>query len=590
MYTSYIVKKSQLFSKAPTILVFLVAITVYPWILDSINIPKLFILVIGTVLVFVYSASNIDFREKFKEHKILISLIFGAFVSMTCSALLNPQNLYSDLIGTWRRNNGFLAFISTILLFLTVVFLDNKFSAYFAIRCLSWLGAIFGIYSWFQINGSDPLTHLFPWYNSEDVLALTFGNSNFASVFLGFTFTGSLGYLFVFRGSNYVRAFLLISVINQWIIVRYLDTQGKIIYAFGASIVIGIWLISSASQKIKNIGKLWILVSTSSGILGAMGLFGIGPFAGMLENNIVNLKDRYYHWIAAYNMLRSNIFVGVGIDSFGDFHRQYRILDSIRLRGTASSSTDNAHNVFLQLGATIGFPFLFFYVLLVCYVTFCGIRKLISNNNKVMYGTLFAIWVSYLVQSLISVDQLGISSWGWLAAGAVVSRAQNNEKIEKGISSLESNLINKIRFRVVALTTLPILAMSLVLFSSLVNEIKVFNYWQKLGNSVTQVDAELNAKRLLSDSLTSNQPKLRVFIADTLGKSGFIEEALILAKATTDKFPREYAAWDIVASVNELNGYPDRAIQSRKKTVELDPLNEEIKLKLEEDSALVLRN
>ncbi len=100
----------------------------------------------------------------------------------------------------------------------------------------------------------------------------------------------------------------------------------------------------------------------------------------------------------------------------------------------------------------------------------------------------------------------------------------------------------------------------------------------------------INAKRLLSDSLTSNQPKLRVFIADTLGKSGFIEEALILAQATTDKFPREYEAWDIVASVNELNGYPDRAIQSRKKTVELDPLNEEIKLKLEEDSTLVLRN
>ena len=115
----------------------------------------------------------------------------------------------------------------------------------------------------------------------------------------------------------------------------------------------------------------------------------------------------------------------------------------------------------------------------------------------------------------------------------------------------------------------------------------VFQRWHTLALSKSQAEAVVNSKPLFVETLKSNQPKLRITISDSLGKAGFIEEALQLGQQTTIDFPNYLAAWDLVATIYETNNKRDLAIQARLKTVELDPLNEIFKSKLAQDQGSI---
>ncbi len=568
----------------------LVTLTVFPWLMDPINIPKLLVLVLGAGASISFGLFNNGFKYEFKNNKIFNLLIISFIFFLILSSLVASQNFYTSLIGMWCRNNGLLCYLAFIALFLSVARSKKIAVANYIVSSLTFLGFVFGIYAWLQYFKLDFMQKLFPWYNFKSIIALTLGNSNFASVFLGLTFTASIGYFLNADNPKILRVGALTSTGIQWLLVPYLDTQGKLIYAVGGSIAFGSWLSSSNRRKIKVISFFWWPSAAIIGILGVTGLWGIGPFAQMLANNVVNLKDRYYHWLAAVNMIRDNLIFGVGIDSFGDFHRRYRVIESIEARGTPLTGTDNAHNVFLQLGATAGLPLMIIYLLLVVFITWRGIKAFRLQQNKLVVGTLLGIWTGYQVQSLISVDQIGVGVWSWIVGGALfgLSKLDINlsETVNLGQSTLDKvgKVRSKSRYRVLlGATLIP----SLLVLPTVINENRVFQRWHKLALSKSESEVVVNSKLLFVETLKSNQPKLRITISDHLGKAGSIEEALQLAQQTTIDFPNYLVAWDLVATIYETNSKKDLAIQARSKTVELDPLNEIFKSKLAQDQASV---
>ena len=568
----------------------LVTLTVFPWLMDPINIPKLLVLVLGAGASISFGIFNNGLKYEFKNNKIFNLLIISFTFFLILSSLVAPQNFYTSLIGAWCRNNGLLCYFAFIALFLSVARSKKIAVANYIVSSLTFLGFIFGIYAWLQYFKLDFMQKLFPWYNFKSIIALTLGNSNFASVFLGLTFTASIGYFLNADNSKVLRIGALASTAIQWLLVPYLDTQGKLIYAVGGSIAFGSWLSSSNSRKIKVIGFFWWPSTAIVGILGVIGLWGIGPFAQMLANNVVNLKDRYYHWIAAINMISDNLIFGVGIDSFGDFHRRYRVIESIEARGTPLTGTDNVHNVFLQLGATSGLPLMIIYLSLVVFITWRGIKALRLQQNKLVVGTLLGIWVGYQVQSLISIDQIGVGVWSWIVGGALfgLSKVDINPSETVNLGQSTSTKFDKVRsksrYRVLlGAALIP----SVLVLPTVINENMVFQRWHTLVLSKSQAEAVVNSKPLFVEALKSNQPKLRITISDSLGKAGFIEEALQLGQQTTIDFPNYLAAWDLVATIYETNNKRDLAIQARLKTVELDPLNEIFKSKLAQDQGSI---
>jgi O-antigen ligase len=580
------VRSLSVSERIPVLTGVLVTLTVFPWLMDPINIPKLTVLVLGAGVSLSLVIFNNGLKYEFKNNKILNLLIILFTFFLILSSLFTSQNFFTSLIGMWGRNNGLLCYLAFIALFISVARSKKITVANYIVSSLTFLGFIFGIYAWLQYFKLDFMQKLFPWYNFKSIVALTLGNSNFASVFLGLTFTASIGYFLNADNSKVFRVGAFISTGIQWLLVPYLDTQGKLIYAIGGSIAFGVWLSSSSTRKIKVISFFWWPSAVTVGVLGLTGLFGIGPFAQMLANNVVNLKDRYYHWLAAINMIKDNLIFGVGIDSFGDFHRRYRVIESIEARGTPLTSTDNAHNVFFQLGATAGLPLMIIYLSLVIFITWRGINALRIQENKLVVGTLLGIWAGYQVQSLVSIDQLGISVWSWIVGGSLVGLSRANisgvEKInlKKIIPSEPARSRNKSRFGVILVFALT---PSILVLPTFLNENMIFQKWYKLGISKSQAEAVINSEALFVEALRSNQPKLRITISDSLGEVGAIDKALQLAQQTTVDFPIYMPAWDVVARIYESNNKKDLAIPARSKTVELDPLNEIFKSQLAQD-------
>jgi O-antigen ligase len=586
------VRSLSISERIPVLTGALVTLTVFPWLMDPINIPKLLVLVLGAGASIAFGLFNNGFKYEFKNNKIFNLLIISFIFFLILSSLVASQNFYTLLIGMWARNNGLLCYLAFIALFLSVARSKKIAVANYIVSSLTFLGFVFGIYAWLQYFKLDFMQKLFPWYNFKSIIALTLGNSNFASVFLGLTFTASIGYFLNADNPKILRIGALTSTGIQWLLVPYLDTQGKLIYAVGGSIAFGSWLSSSNSRKIKVISFFWWPSTAIIGILGVTGLWGIGPFAQMLANNVVNLKDRYYHWLAAVNMIRDNVIFGVGIDSFGDFHRRYRVIESIEARGTPLTGTDNAHNVFLQLGATAGLPLMVIYLLLVVFITWRGIKAFRLQQNKLVVGTLLGIWIGYQVQSLISVDQIGVGVWSWIVGGALfgLSKVDINLSETVNLGQSTSNKLDKVRsksrYRVLlAVALIP----SVLVLPTVINEYRVFQKWNTLALSKSEAEVVVNSKLLFVETLKSNQPKLRSTISDYLGKAGSIEEALQLAQQTTIDFPNYLAAWNLVATIYETNNKIDLAIQARSKTVELDPLNEIFKSKLAQDQASIIK-
>jgi hypothetical protein len=69
-----------------------------------------------------------------------------------------------------------------------------------------------------------------------------------------------------------------------------------------------------------------------------------------------------------------------------------------------------------------GWPLLITYVALVAYSAYAMVRTFLRLQS--FDGTFTAIavaWVGYQVQSLISINQIGLAIWGWLLGGALIA-------------------------------------------------------------------------------------------------------------------------------------------------------------------------
>lgn len=570
------------------ILGILTSIVLFPNSMDPINIWKLLILILGSGLV-AWRYGEIESITHKVFSKIFLFFMILFIIWILFSSILNSQSTYSLLFGMWGRNNGLIYYLSVFILVTSILTFKKKIELRSSLNGLLGLSLLFSIYAWVQYYRMDPLKTFFPSYDLGSTIALTFGNSNFASIMLAITFTVTFGIFFLPEYSRKSKAIFILPLLLHLRLVPLIDTQGKIMYAVGGGIVFTFWLKQKCtSPKLNFLWKNWILISISTSILGILGLFGQGPFSGVLEDNVRNLKDRYFHWVSAFNMMSDHILFGVGIDQFGDWHRLYRVNESIELRGTPMSGTDNAHNTYLQIGATLGLPALIIYLAFILLITWCSFIVLRRNpNNQTLRSIYFAIWIIYVFQSAISVDHIGISIWGWIS-GAILVRdflSLDYEDIAQPRSNKKFNLkfMRKDLHLVTYIASL-VMAISFILtLGTVSNEFTLFSKLQKAANSQNRLEFEVNTEEVLKESIKSRQPKVRISTALQLGQIGAADKALLLAQVTSNEFPRYLDAWHLVASIYESRGEFSKAMPARAKTVELDPLNTVFKDLLNKD-------
>jgi hypothetical protein len=98
-----------------------------------------------------------------------------------------------------------------------------------------------------------------------------------------------------------------------------------------------------------------------------------------------------------------------------------RDIQALTTPGT-NTTVNAAHNVPLDILASGGFLLFLSYIAIMIIVSFKIYRltRLIKNYDPI-FVSLVAAWAAYQVQSIISINQIGLAVWGWVLSGLIVA-------------------------------------------------------------------------------------------------------------------------------------------------------------------------
>lgn len=546
-------------------------IFIIPTNVEPFSEPRLWIfscLSLISFLIFFCSGNKLNTS---KSLKIAYALIFGFISLLFVSAFSNNLTIAHFILGSWARNNGLAFYVAIFMLFVVTINLKSSGLEYSILKALSVVGIITVTYAWLQLLNLDVLNSFFPLYNSKLKVYSFFGNTNFFSAFFSFSFLANIAIICTpnFSKRDKIASFVIIFLSTPFLFV--IDLQGLLLTIFGSMSIITFWFYSKFKSKHKffSMSKLIYLIPLL--------FFSISTLILKVQNRIniqelITLQDRYFFWQSAFKMIRNNPWFGVGPDSFGNWVGIYRTKEFYDFREglmVDPGFTDNAHNVFLQIGATLGIPALVLYVLLLVFVLKRTLIAFRVTTNKLLVFSLTTIFFSYLAQSLISIDHVGISIWGWVIGGVLV-------KISLGGERLQMTKLNRIPKKIywnlkLALLILPI-TLSFYVTSDLIQVTRISNMFAKSILDSSFFERRQDFNYLLNLALNSNHASLRIDVATYLANRGKIEQALILTESTTKAFPRDIKSWVLLSKIYKNLGRDVEYLEVLDVLRELEPL------------------
>ena len=411
---------SELSGKLVLLQILLAPIFITPWWnFDPINLPRLLLLASITLPLTVIGLFNLRGNLLFaitKSERAFIFLLATFLIMSTFSLFLSKANITIQLYGVQGRNTGYIAFFLLLSLIFGIYFGAPKINDKHLLLVIFFGGIINLIYGGFQSFGVDSIN----WENPYGPVVGALGNPNFVSSFLGMygTFLTSL---LLWRKSNSVVIMLglfLLLVANTFVISKTDSIQGYF--------VLGIGIAALLLLKIRlNIVKAFALGFTFiiAMVIGLLGVAGSGPLSEMLYQN--TLQVRIFFWEAAWKLISERPLIGYGWDTFGNWYKTARSLESTQPYGLGLT-TNSAHNLFLDVGVSGGLICMISLLITSVLITLRGISfKFKVSDTNWKFSVSFAIWMGFLAQSLISVNSLAITIWGFSFGGLALHFTRN---------------------------------------------------------------------------------------------------------------------------------------------------------------------
>jgi hypothetical protein len=424
-----------------------------------------------------------------------------------------------------------------------------------------------------QISGLD----FVQWNNPYNAIISTVGNPNFAAAIMAMMAAIIFGavlnssYNKIFRASSLILTLTLIYTI-------YLSDarQGLISVGLG----IGVSLLVFSYQKSRTLGRGLAISGFGIGIFSILGMLQIGPLTQLLYKPSVTVRG--YYWRAGIEMLKDHPFTGVGLDRYGAFFKEYRESTYSLKYGFDITST-NAHNVPIQVFATAGLIAGIAYLILIAFIFWRGIHAIRSStgNEKIIATGIFASWLSYQAQSIISIDNIGISVWGWLLGGAVIGvSVSKSDQENRNTPTKVKGSKNQINLQQ-ALISGSFALLALVFSVSLLRtESEMFKQRMVFNPQVTENRSPLYEAALKTLKLPLLDPNYSYQTASNLIATGFTDEGLAELQRLNKADPRNLEALNYLAVFNEYNSNFALSIKYRNEIAKLDPWNSKNLLQL----------
>jgi tetratricopeptide (TPR) repeat protein len=351
-------------------------------------------------------------------------------------------------------------------------------------------------------------------------------------------------------------------------IIRSESRQGLVTFLFVHLFFVSTFYL----YKNYKIGIALTLVSAGTVILSIVGMLQRGPLAGLLYKESVSVRG--FYWRAAYEMFRDKPLTGVGLDNYGGAFKAYRELDyPLRYGFTLTSSS--AHNTTLQMFATGGLLLGVSYLAILFFIFKSSIKliRLIEPEKKVLVILFTSVWIGFQAQSFISIDNIGLTIWGWLIGGVLIALAREN--VENSFSNKsdfqihsKSNSMSLVRPALSIIFVIPVLIIAVFLNRA---ERDTFITRTITLNESNSLIAKNYAQKVIDNPLAEPFYKFKVSL--TLFDFGYTKESLTLLDQLLEQDPKNLIYLSAKAYYQE--GYNDilGSIKTRELIAENDPWN-----------------
>lgn len=528
---------------------------------DPVNTPKFFVL--GIVAVASLFVAIMNFSEILsRKNWIWISLL-AAFVFLSTGTLLSSSApLTQSLYGVYGRNNGFLTYLFLSFLFLAGTLLRDRDSYQKIVVGLLVAGCVNVFYCGWVLSFGEILS----WSNPYGNILGTFGNPNFIGAFLGIFVSVWLAYVIAPKTNKYFKlASVVVLPLAALEIVLSHAIQGRVLMVAGFALVGFYWV---KTRFKNNVLSLTYLISLL--VVGSIALAGAlqkGPLTELIYKRSVSLRGQY--WLAGWNTGTEHPLTGVGFDSFGDWYRRARNARALSLPGV-DTVVNTAHNVPLDIFAFGGWPLFMTYLALILYTAkkILRLSKRIDTFDPVFVGLVCA-WATYQLQSIISINQIGLAVWGWALSGLIIgyefmlnredSLTLDNKKrrISTSVSVFSPPMLASVGLLVGALLAVPPLNADLK--------------WRKaqVSRDATQLEKSLEPSYMNPQNTYKYLNTIQVF-----EENGLNVLAHRYALEAVDFNPDNYDSWKFLFLIkNSTDSERERALSNMKR---LDPLNPDV--------------
>ena len=530
--------------------------------LDPINPSKLLVVstIAGGCLGIILGIRS-TILQNYSKRTLLLLLSFPFFALV--AFIVSNSNKEQQFFGVYGRNSGLLSYLALFVVLFASGLVNGKKLGYLVLIGLRYTSILMLGYCLIQIAKLDPVK----W--SAFAPFGTLGNVNFSSAFLGLSAV-AVGLHALSQKLTLSQKFLLAVYLltSLFVIFKTGSIQGSLVLFLGYWVALTSWIYI---RKKTLTFMLWLFASLLLFYFSVLGFLQRGPLSTLLYQETNTFRFDYWH--AGVKMIEKQPLLGHGFETYGDLYTQERGLISA-LRTGLGRTSNSAHNIFLDIGVNGGIVLLFALLAIFAIALMNSIQYLRKLHKKqevdFVFLGLFAFWVAYMAQALISINQIGIGVWAWIITGILLGwknliveadeSPSRKVKVESKTSLSKNSASQK---HMGALSAIFGLIFTTVGFSAGYIPVSTDAAFRKASDN-----ASLNEMIDASNAFGANN----YFSSRTVQaaiQSNYPDQALQLTEKMIREFPEDSYAWKIRGQLG--NASPSERERALKKILELDP-------------------
>ncbi len=527
--------------------VVIISLIFTPMNYDALIIPK--VILLFCLVLYLFPKVLVSYKEILGNRKlkflVLVSLLM--ILQMLIVIIISEAPIEQQVFGRTGRGLGLITYSSLILLSISTAIYIKIENLKLVSRGIILACSISSMYSALQKYDLD----IFNWNSKTNGIIGTLGNPNFQSSFAAMVFIPAVIYAWNMR-YRYILV-LGTGLFFSFMIYITQSTQGYV--AVAASILV--YLLIYLWFKNKNLFYGCTLLSVLCSAFAIAGMLNQGPLSQYLYK--ISVQSRGDFWRSAFSAANANPIFGVGLDSTSDVYLKYR--DQTAANHPFAEMTDNAHNYFLEMAATGGYPLAFLYliILILSLYSFFSLQKKLGKFDANL-TSLFAAWVVFQLQSIISPGNIVLMIWNSILCGVFVGI--NAKYFGDQSNNRQRVLLPKFKINTMSIL-LPLIGVILMF--------PYFNSDRLLLKGLNTANADLVVQSVKSYPESVSKYNL---IGQELLRSNLPILALDVARSAIEFNPNAPSAWGLVL-VNQSATVEDRQ-KAKEQILRLDPLNTQV--------------